>query len=85
MSLGDLFLLLLGGEPAHDRTENLSTPAFCNAVSGYRFYDANLLRFLNRDPLQERKGINLKVSIVRTDTDVATNEYRKTTNIINEP
>ena len=77
MSLGALFLLLLGGEPAHARTKNLSTPAFCNAVSGSRFYDTNLQRFLNRDPILERKGLNLKVSIVRTDTDVATNEHRK--------
>ena len=69
MPLRALFLLLLGGEPAHARTKNLSTPAFCTAITGYRLYDTNLQRFLNRDPIQERKGLNLKVSIVRTDTD----------------
>ena len=59
MLLGTLFWLLLGGEPAHARTEYLSTPVFCNAVSGFRFYDLNMQRFLNRDPIQEQGGINL--------------------------
>ena len=59
MLLGALFWMLLGGEPAHARTENLDTPFFSSAVSGFRFYDPNMQRWLNRDPLVERGGLNL--------------------------
>ena len=33
---------------------------FRNAVSGQRFYSPNLGRFINRDPIKEQGGINLK-------------------------
>lgn len=59
LSLDALFWLLLGGESAHARKENIITPVFCNAVSGYRFYDPNLQRWLNRNLLEEQGGINL--------------------------
>ena len=59
MLLGTLFWLLLGGEPVHARTENLSTPVFCTAVSGCSFYAPNLQRWLNRDPLEEDVCVNL--------------------------
>ena len=35
------------------------TGRFGNATSGYRFYNASTGRWLNRDPIQERGGINL--------------------------
>jgi RHS repeat-associated protein len=35
------------------------TPAFPHARVGYRFYEPNLQRWLNRDPIEERGGINL--------------------------
>jgi RHS repeat-associated protein len=40
----------------------------------YRFYDANLQRWLNRDPLEEENGVNLyqfnfNAPVVRLDTD----------------
>ena len=59
MSLGALFWMLLEVEPAHALTGNLITPVFCNAVSGYRFYDPNLQLWLNRDPIEEDGGMKL--------------------------
>ena len=35
------------------------TPGFSHARVGYRFYEPNLQRWLNRDPIEERGGINL--------------------------
>ena len=40
-------------------TRPTRTPAFSHARVGYRFYEPNLQRWLNRDPIGERGGIHL--------------------------
>ena len=72
MSLGALFWLLLGGETAHARIQSPCSMVFCNAESGYRFYDPNLQRWIDdRELIKKRQGINLEVSMGDTNKIVA--------------
>jgi RHS repeat-associated protein len=56
----------MGGPLAEANTYRFSSKEWCaNAALyyyGYRFYEPNLQRWLNRDPIQERGGLNLFIA-----------------------
>ena len=81
MSLGILFWLLLGSEPAHARTENLSTPVFCIVGSGYRFYAPGMQRWLTGDP-QLAHNLNNTLAVTPIGLPKKCNALNQACNIV---
>ena len=55
-----LFYAIAGAPDARASIpQNPSISAFCNAPSGFRWYDPKTSRWLSRDPIGEEGGINL--------------------------
>ena len=43
----------------HERAPETAKAAFCDEVSGLRYYNPSTGRWLNRDPIEEQGGVNL--------------------------